>query len=328
VAEAPRFYVFHGENAFAQGKTLGDLKRRLGDDPAMVSLNTMAFDGRTVSLAELEHACCTLPFLSNRRLVVVRGLIERLNEPGNRQDRDRILAFLPQLPASTRLILQEPHALPDGNPFVRLAASSPLGLARKFDLPDGRALVQWIRLQVASQGGCIEPDAIALLVLGIGNDLYLLENEIDKLLSYTRLTRPIRAADIRLLTASGVQAGVFDLVDAVGQRLESKATTLLRSLLEAGEEPLRLSGMITRQFRLLIQVRERLDMRFLPDEIGPDLGLKPYPTGKLVQQASSFTLKRLEDIYRRLLDNDLAIKTGNTQPIVALELLVVELCSR
>jgi len=108
MGESARFFIFHGKDEFTQAETLRKLKSDLGD-PAMVDLNTSYFNGATVRLGELIHACSTVPFLAERRLVVVEGLLEQLGGTGREKEREALLDYLPQLPASTRLILLEGH---------------------------------------------------------------------------------------------------------------------------------------------------------------------------------------------------------------------------
>jgi DNA polymerase-3 subunit delta len=159
----------------------------------------------------------------------------------------------------------------------------------------------------------------------VGEDLRLLEMEITKLLSYVNLSRPIQPADVALLTPYAAQVDIFALVDAIGQQQGQRAVTLLRRKLEAGDEPLYLLAMIIRQTRLLIQVKEKLEQGYRPDEIAREVRIHSYVAGKLSQQARNFDLPRLEAVHRRLLDTDVAIKTGKADLVVALDLLVVEL---
>jgi len=326
MAEPPRFYIFHGKDEFTQAETLAGLKARLGD-PAMVELNTSTFDGRTVRLGELMHACNSLPFLAERRLVVVEGLLQHLGGKGWEKEREALLEYLPQLPPTTRLVFLERQTLSPKNRFIKLANSCPAGYVKLFQVPKGGALERWISQRVEAQGGTIHPHAAALLATNVGDagGLRLLETEINKLLRYVNLERPIQPADVELLTPYAAQVDIFALVDAIGQRQGQTAATLLRRKLEAGDEPMYLLAMIIRQIRLLIQVKEKSEQRYRPDEIAREVGLHPYVAGKLYQQAGNFDLPQLEATHRRLLDIDVAIKTGRIDPAVALDLLVAEL---
>ena len=81
-------------------------------------------------------------------------------------------------------------------------------------------------------------------------------------------------------------------------------------------------GYLVRQFRLLIQVKELAEAGFRFPEIAGRLKIHDYVTGKLYQQSHNFTLAQLETIYSHLLEIDVAVKTGRTDMITALSLLV------
>lgn len=326
MGETARFFIFHGPDEFTQAETLLRLKSEMGE-PAMVDLNTSHFDGATLRMGELMHACSTVPFLAEKRLVVSEGLIEHLGGAGREKDRDALLGYLPQLPDSTRLVLLESRALSAQNPFIRLANSTTSGYQKAFHVPKGRALERWITTRAVFHGGTIHPRASALLASEVGEDLRLLDMELRKLLTFVGLERPIQHDDVEALTPYVAQADIFALVDAIGQQQGSAAAELLHRKLEAGDEPLFLLGMIMRQIRLLIQVREKLDQGYRLDQVADTVGIHPYVADKLGRQALNFALPRLEDIHRQLLETDVAIKTSQIDPAVALDLLVVEVAS-
>jgi DNA polymerase-3 subunit delta len=83
--------------------------------------------------------------------------------------------------------------------------------------------------------------------------------------------------------------------------------------------------MIVRQFRLLLQMKDYAARGLTLDAARERLKLHPFVAQKTWNQALNFTLPQLEATYHKLLDTDLATKTGRSDPIVALDLLVVEL---
>jgi len=338
---APTFYVFHGADEFTRAETLAGFKRRLGP-PDTVDLNTTLLDGRTITLAELRHACDTIPFLAEKRLVIVEGWLTRLTprkgresskpRPGSAKSAQKeVLAaladYLPHLPETTRLVFVEDKALPAQHPILRLAQREERGYAKRFDPPDAKTLPRWIEKRARKHSGEIEPPAARQLAAVVGTDLRLLDQEIGKLVTYTNAERAITEADINEVVPYAQAAIVFDLVDALGHRDGRTAARTLHRLLDAGEHPLGLLAMIVRQFRLLIQVKELKDEGASPRDIAQALKLHPFPTRKLHNQATHFTAAQLEAVYRHLLDTDVAIKTGKIEAEVALDLLVAGLAA-
>jgi DNA polymerase-3 subunit delta len=203
---------------------------------------------------------------------------------------------------------------------LKAATGADWALVKLFDLPKGDALVRWIRARAKAEKGEISLEAAQALA-EVEDDPRALGNEITKLLTYVDFARPVELEDVQTLTPAGGEAKVFDMVDAIGQRRGPVAQRELHKLLESAE-PLYALSMIVRQYRLLLLAREMLNERASEADISKALALHPFPTGKICAQARKFTLDDLEQIYRRLLEYDVEIKTGRIQAEAALDTLV------
>jgi len=158
----------------------------------------------------------------------------------------------------------------------------------------------------------------------VGDDPRLAVQEIEKLLAYVNYQRPVDPDDVEYLVAYAGETSVFDMVDALGARDGREAQRLLHRLLEE-DDPLRLFGMVVRQFRLLLLTRELLDAGTRDTEIATAIKSHPFVVRKLRGQVRNFSLPQLEVIYHKLLDIDQAIKTGKTDGDVALDTFVAAL---
>jgi DNA polymerase III subunit delta len=307
------FYVFHGDDKHAIDRQLAELQERMGDR-AMLDLNTSRFQGAGLSLSELQHACDSVPFLGDKRLVVVTDLVA-----ARPAFMDELLAYLPDLPATTRLVFLEHKSLPKNHPLVSLADQS--GYVRQFKRLEGASLEKWIRDEVAARGGQIAHRAAHLLALNVGNDLYMLEMEIEKLVLY-KGGEMIEADDVSLLCPYVAEASIFDLVDAMGTRNGQTAAQLLQKKLEEGVDPAFLFAMMVRQYRLLIMAAELAEAGHRAQEIAQALKIHPFVAGKVYGQSRTYSLEQLTQIYRRLLEIDVEVKTSQTDMVTALTLLV------
>lgn len=333
------FYLLHGDDEFSRSEALAELRHRMGD-PAMAELNTTRFDGREVSLAELQHTCNTIPFFSDRRLVIVEGLLTHLQKTGSAEQRKKALPvqaagcqelveYLPRIPQTTRLVLVEPESIGARHPLrCLIAQDEALGYEREFRLPRGKGLARWISRRVRERGGRITPQATAQLVAFVGDNLRLLAQEIEKLLSYVDRARPIAEEDVQLLVSDVREANIFDMVDALGQRDGEAASRLLHRRLEGGDHPLALLGMMARQIRILIQVKELSQGGLNKEAIARRLRLHPFVVRKALAQERNFSMEQLESIHRRLLETDVAIKRGQMDPVLALDMLIAGLAYR
>lgn len=314
------FHLFHGEDAYSQREMLAGLLAKEGD-AEMLSLNTTRL-GNKIIFAELQGACDALPFLARVRVVIVEDLF---SSTPDRAFMDKLAAYLPALPPTTRLIFLESQKLPENHRIIRLATEEKLGYVRRFDKLERGSLEKWIRDHVEAGGGRIVPQAVQLLAANVGSDLPALGNEIEKLLLYVGPEKTIEADDVIRLSPYAAEVVIFDLVDALGSRQPAQVATLFQQKLNEGADPFYLFSMFIRQFRLLIQTRALLDAGERAAGVAQQLRQRPFVAEKLVRQARGYSLEQLEQIYRRLLRIDVETKTGQTDLLTALHLLVAGL---
>ncbi len=338
------YYIFHGEDEFGRAEAVAQLREKLAErDPAMADLNTNILDGRKITAGELRHACDTIPFMADRRLVIVYGLLGRLasgrrakkgaepdsdEEPAwKREFLSELCDYLPTLPPTTRLIFVETRVLPASNPILKLAKATgePNGaFVKAFALPKDGDLPNWIRRRTWDKQGEISHEAVVMLAALVGGDLRLLDQEIEKLLLYTD-GKQITATDVKTLVSRAREASIFDLVDSIGLCQTDRALLLLHRMLDDLAAPLYLLSMIARQIRILMQISELQGQGLNEREIATRLKLHPFVTKKGLAQIQNFDKAQLQEAHRRLVEADWSIKTGKTEDVLALDLLVVDL---
>ncbi len=324
--QAPTFYVLHGPDEFTRRAQVQAMRAQMGD-PSMADLNITVLDGKQATAADVLSSARAIPFLSDKRLVIVDGMLSWLTRKGagksSKEELEKLEEGLTHLPAWARIVFVETDTLSDRNTILKLAKTQPGGFHKEFNPP--RNPVKWITDQARAEYNTeIEPAAARALAEVIRDDLRAADSELAKLAIYVNGERPISEADVSLLTPYVSEANVFEMVDALGKRDGKTASRLLHRLLE-DSEPLELFGMMIRQFRLLIQAREILNAGGSPAGIGRSLGLPPFVGEKLAIQVRTFSLETLEKIYHVLLDTDIAIKTGKVDSVLALDLLVANI---
>jgi DNA polymerase-3 subunit delta len=333
---AVMLYVLYGRDDFSLREELARIKGELDSD-GMLSSNTDVLDGREVSPEQLKAICDTMPFLSAHRLVVVEGLLKRFGRPerprrgarGGRGEsmealeRWRGLAdYAQRMPDTTTLVLVDEEVSAE-NPLLKALSSA--GQVREFRPLRPGAVLQWILERAQNQGIDISPSAARLLADLVGNNLWVLASELDKLAAYAQ-GRRIEGADVRALVSEARQVSIFAMVDAIVERRAAVALSLLRQLTTAGAEGGYLLAMVVRQYRLIIQARELMTAGLPSREIGQRLGVaSEFVLQRILDQAQRYSLSRLKAAYRRLLEADAGVKRGQYGEELALELLVHDL---
>jgi len=314
-------YVLFGANDFSLREELKKIRDDLGNGE-LLSSNTMVFDGHEVKLDQLMGACSALPFLGSHRLVIVEGLLARVEKSAGAWL--ALKDFVGVMPGTTVLVLIDGQIKRD-NPLRR--ELGPLASVKEFPLLRGAELRTWISRRVANEGGTISAQAVRMLAGLVGDNLWVLASEIEKLVLYAS-GRRIEEEDVMRVVSSAREASVFTMVDALIEGRASTAARLLHQLLEEGAATPYLLVMITRQLRLLLQAKELSLKRTPASVIKERLGIaSDYTLTKALEQSKRYSMKRLEQVYRKLLETDLAIKRGLWKGELALDLLVAELCA-
>jgi DNA polymerase-3 subunit delta len=151
-------------------------------------------------------------------------------------------------------------------------------------------------------------------------------SEVEKLLLYTN-GRKIEEDDIQAVVGYNQQSTVFNMVDAILEFKAEQAEKMLEHLFKNGVAPVYLLFMIARQVQLILRIKDFSRKRATNREMQGKLGItSEWVLKKTLDQSNRYSLSRLKDVYRKLLDTDISIKTGKMDPELALNVLVAELC--
>ena len=337
--EKPVVYIFHGDDVFSMEGAVGTMTAALGDE-GTAELNLTRMDGKNARFEEIRSVALTMPFLAERRLVILSNPLARIRHDDS-DEQKKFCAFLDEIPSSTGLVLliedhtrnkkidgqwekvwevlKKTHWLMKWQEKTKQQA-----LVVDFRLPEGRAMNTWIQKQAQEAGGKFSVEAAQALAGYVENDTRLATLEIEKLLTYVNWERPVEARDVERLTVSERQVNVFDMVDELALGKIQSALQLLQKLLEQ-EDPMMVFSMIVRQFRYLIQAREILDEGGGAAQIQKELGILRFVAQKLEPQARGFTADELADIYHRLLDLDEGNKTSKVTLDLGMNLFIAEM---
>ena len=329
-------YILLGDDDFSLHQSLEEIKRGIGD-PTTLAANTTVLDGQQVTLNQLNTVCETFPFLAERRLVIVRGLLERFEPKGKpsrkkttpvpeQRNEYKLLAdHINMIPDSTILVLID-SGIRGNNPLLRELSDK--AEVKSFPLLRDAELRQWIQRRVAGEGGSIASQAVTLLTKLVGSNLWVMASEINKLVLFTS-GRRIEEEDVKRVVSHAQQASVFAMVDAILEFKADVAEQALQQLLQRGAAPAYLLVMLSRQVRMIVRVKELRNQRKTGVEIQNKLGLtSEFALRKTLEQADRYPLKRLKEVYHKLLEADLSIKTGKYGAELTLSILVAELCQQ
>ena len=204
-------------------------------------------------------------------------------------------------------------------PFLRQSS-----MFEEFKPLLGNDLINWLKKKADENKADIDQISLRKLTDYIGNDLWQLNNELNKLISY-KGGEKINESDIDLLIKSKVDTDIFKTLDALAKRDRKTAFRLLHEHLEKGENEIYLFSMFIYQIRVLLKLKDLIE-KGAPFYNLPKLsGLHPFVIKKSSEQLNNFGLDQLKKIYQYLLNIELGLKKGRLDASAALDLLVAEI---
>ena len=325
-------YVLHGEDSFSATEALREVLAAVGPEDVRDS-NVSEIEAREFSVDKLAAAAMVVPFLADRRAVVVRGLMgtaEAGQRRGGRRGQDgaqarppaELGALLAELPPTSDVVFYEGKLSP-ANPFLKAVAEAGDGQVRVREFAPLRrdALAGWVSDRAARKGGAIDPRTASMLAEQVGPNLWVMDSELEKLTIYCD-GRPIGEDDVKALVSSTKDANVFALVDAIMDGRPSVALSSMRQLLDEGAAGPYLLTMVARQARLVALAQELLARRAPQQEWPARLGTSSdFVVRKTMEQARRFPPHAVRSLYRLLLETDLALKTGTPDELALTEML-------
>ena len=291
------------------------------DDPMAIERVDLAEPGR--GARDVLAACRSLGLFTPRVAVLVRAA-ESLDTDRMAADRGDIASYV-NAPSRDATLILVATKLDGKSALVKRVKKH--GRVLSFDPLRQRDVPEWVSAEARRLGHAMDGVTARLVAELVGTSLQQIRLVVDQLSLYVGPGRPIEEPDVvRCLVATRAH-GIFELVDAVGQRRSAVALGHLRSMLEHREPPLRILSMLTRHFRMLWQMAAARAAGLGLDQATADLGLHPYQAKKLWSQSAQFQPFMLRAAYEGLFEADLRLKSKGLDDPLVMEQLVLGLCA-
>jgi DNA polymerase III delta subunit len=208
-------------------------------------------------------------------------------------DHDPVVQFLEDPPPEVTLVLLA--AKPDRrrNPWKRLCTE---GLVHSAEPKKGSALRSYVEEHLRQRGLRLTPDAVADLILEVGQDLRRLIGELDKLEAWgAGRQEALTGDDVHAVLGRGLGRPLYLLADSAAGRDLPASLQQLEELLEGGEEGIKILYALHRSLRQVRAAAALRAARVPRAEIGP----------RLLPPNMQFKLDRLLEASRRWSEADL-----------------------
>lgn len=306
-------YLLYGDEAYLKKMYRDKLKKAILPDGD--TMNYAYYEGKGTNPSELIDLAETMPFFADRRLIIVE------NSGFFKTATPELADYIKGMPETACFVFVEQDVDKRGKLYK---AVKDKGRVTELGKQDEKTLLVWIAGMVKREGRQIKESTARYLLSKVGTDMQNLEKEMEKIFSYTMGESEITAEAIDEICTTQVTNKIFDMVESVATKQQKKALDYYYDLLALKEPPMRILYLLTRQFKLLLEVKALLAKGYDKSTIAKEAGLHPFVAGKYMKQCRSFSEKTLRDIMEYSAQTEEMVKTGRLNDRMSVELFIVK----
>ena len=311
--EFKKVYLLFGEETYLKNLYKNKLKDAL--IPEGDTMNVTSYEGKSIDVRSVIDQAETMPFFADKRFILIEnsGFFKNANV--------QMAEYIPQIPESTCMVFVENEVDKRGKVYKAVKSA---GRVVELGRQDEKTLTRWILGALKKEHRNITEATMHLFMEKTGTDMENIQRELEKLVCYTMGRDVITAEDVETICTTRTVNKIFDMINAIAEKRQKKALDLYYDLLALKEPPMKILFLITRQFNLLMQVKELRNQGFDTQALAPKIGLQSFIARNYVRQAESFTLDRLKEAVNDCVEAEEAVKTGQMNDVMSVELLIVK----
>lgn len=259
-----------------------------------------------------------MAFFAEHRLLLIEdsGFFKNANQ--------QLADYIPSIPEGTIMLFVESEVDKRGKLYK---AVNKKGSVVEFTAQNEQTLTRWILGILKSEKKMITSGAMKLFLEKTGTDMERIRQELEKLICYCMEKESITEEDVAVICSEQTENKIFDMINAMAEKKQKKAMELYYDLLALKEPPMRILYLITRQFNLLMQVKELSEEGYSAKTISERLKMAGFIVRNCLRQAEYFSLKTLKEALQDCVRMEEAVKTGRMNDVMSVELLLVKYSS-
>lgn len=307
-----QMYLLFGEEDYLRRQYRDKLRSALtGDGDTM---NTHYFEGKDINPGQVIDLAETLPFLSERRVLVLE------NTGWFKSGGEKLAEYL-AAPAQTAFFVFAETEVDKRSRLYKLVQQS--GRVTEFPVQDEHTLKRWVAGILKKDGRQITEECAEYFLEKVGTDMANIRSELEKLSCYCMERNVVEKEDVDAVCTTRVSNRIFDMINAIGEKKTREALNLYYDLLALKEPPMRILFLIARQCNTLLQVKEMKNKGYDNRKIGEKIGRPAFVAGKYAAQAARFKERELRSAVRRCVEAEEAVKTGRQSDVMSVEMLIL-----
>jgi DNA polymerase-3 subunit delta len=317
-------YMFAGEESYLIDLCLKKTEKLLAAD----DLNKEIFYAGEASSESILNALQTLPFLSERRVVIVKE-----TNKIKASDAERLADYVSNPVDTASLVLiysgaYKKETIAKRKELVSECASSKFCVFADCRRQYESETREFIKNEFAQRGKTVSYDVVARIIEDNGVDLLNVSQEVEKLSLFAGKDRKsITREDLERISGYGKETNVYALASHLESRDVKKALFVLEKLLAEGEESVIILSAINSSVRKMLNAKSMLEERGLDEsEAASALRIHNYFAGAFFDNLRKHSFVKLKNAVKTVLKADIAIKTGVSDAASAFEKVILFVC--
>jgi len=288
-------------------------------EPEQRTVGLLTVDGRDAAISQVLDELRTLPFLTPRRVVVVRGADEFVSK--NRP----ILEGYFDAPCASGVLVMTVETWPATTRLAKklgqvgeLISVSP---PKPWEMP-----AELVAMAAQRHAKKLAREAAELLVEWTGDDWGRVCNELDKLAVFVDQEKAITVDHVEQLAGHNRLFGAFDVINAVTMGQTGLAIRQLRAMFDQDKDAeYTVVGAFAFHVRRLFQAKAMLSKGAVPATVVKELRLFWKAKDAFMTQVQRLGLEQIAGLLQALGEIDFRIKTGQARAEVAIEQLILRM---
>jgi DNA polymerase-3 subunit delta len=190
---------------------------------------------------------------------------------------------------------------------------------------ESSTIYEYIQDEVRKNGLSIDPLALTQFVNRIGNNTVMLENELQKLITYSLNKKSIDSDMVYEIVTKDIDDNIFDLVNAVTNREISKAMDIYNDLKSIKIDPIWMLASIGNKLQEILYTKELLRLNYRKEDIMKYFKASSGRVYYMIQNANNVEDQLLIDTLSKVEELDYQIKSGQIDKFLGIELFILSL---
>lgn len=335
---------FYGENSFKIDQKIQELQAKFIREVDSSGNNIFKFSGEKINLEEIYSQIGSGSLFCKKKMIIIVDLIKNKQknilkniheyiEKNKIEKSDDIFIFIEKniktkgakgllkIAGEKEVILNK-----EEKEFYNFLIKQKF--SQEFKNFNQTELINFIKEEFNNYGLKIDNREVQLILALSGSETWNLYTEIKKIAHFKLSQKPnnkISSQDIEKMGSGIFTENIFNFTDAISAKNIKLSLEILEEQYLAGSEPSYIVLMLLRQFKILLQIRELLNLNFNSQKILASLKLHPFIVNKGINQAKNFEISKIKKIINELTKIEKINRQGQINIKVNLNLLITNI---